>query len=79
MLHIIYARLSAASHHGEHLCPGQLDTRLTVQQVHADASNFAEGVSKDDAYEQVLLMAEGLFSGQRNWVRLPLSCHHVHC
>jgi L-methionine (R)-S-oxide reductase len=38
-------------------------------QVHADASNFAEGVTKDDAYEQVLLQAEGLFDGQRNWVR----------
>ncbi|KAM0519630.1 hypothetical protein ACHAPE_003809 [Trichoderma viride] len=37
--------------------------------VHADASNFAEGVTKDDAYEQVLLQAEGLFYGQRNWVR----------
>ncbi|KAL6907032.1 GAF domain-like protein [Trichoderma evansii] len=35
--------------------------------VHADASNFAEGVTKDDAYEQVLLQAEGLFYGQRNW------------
>lgn len=38
-------------------------------QVHADASNFAVGVSKDEAYEQVLLQAEGLFYGQRNWVR----------
>lgn len=36
--------------------------------VHADASNFAEGITKDDAYEQVLLQAEGLFYGQRNWV-----------
>ncbi|KKO98263.1 GAF domain nucleotide-binding protein [Trichoderma harzianum] len=35
--------------------------------VHADASNFAEGITKDDAYEQVLLQAEGLFYGQRNW------------
>ncbi|KOS20295.1 Free methionine-R-sulfoxide reductase [Escovopsis weberi] len=33
-----------------------------------NASNFAQGVSKDDAYEQVLLQAEGLFYGQRNWV-----------
>jgi L-methionine (R)-S-oxide reductase len=40
-----------------------------MPQVHADASNFAEGVTKDDAYEQVLLQAEGLFYGQRNWVR----------
>ncbi|KAI1465929.1 GAF domain-like protein [Daldinia caldariorum] len=38
--------------------------------VHADASNFAEGVTKDEAYTQVLLQAEGLFDGQRNWVRL---------
>lgn len=40
-----------------------------MPQVHADASNFAEGVTKDDAYEQVLLQAEGLLYGQRNWVR----------
>ncbi|KAM3433887.1 hypothetical protein MY4824_005751 [Beauveria thailandica] len=36
--------------------------------VHADASNFDEGVTKEDAYEQVLLQAEGLFHDQRNWV-----------
>ncbi|KAL2202831.1 GAF domain nucleotide-binding protein [Sarocladium strictum] len=36
--------------------------------VHADASNFANGVTKEEAYEQVLLMAEGLFHGQPNWV-----------
>ncbi|KAI5927472.1 GAF domain-like protein [Camillea tinctor] len=36
--------------------------------VHADASNFAEGVTKEQAYTQVLLQAEGLFDGQRNWV-----------
>ncbi|OAA60734.1 GAF domain nucleotide-binding protein [Cordyceps fumosorosea ARSEF 2679] len=42
--------------------------------VHADASNFDEGVTKEDAYEQVLLQAEGLFYGQRNWVtRVNLS------
>ncbi|KAM0382026.1 hypothetical protein ACHAPY_004009 [Fusarium culmorum] len=37
--------------------------------VHADASNFAEGVTKEDAYEQVLWQAEGLVTDQRNWVR----------
>ncbi|KAK5657319.1 hypothetical protein OQA88_3383 [Cercophora sp. LCS_1] len=36
--------------------------------VHADASNFASGATKDEAYEQVLLQAEGLFYEQRNWV-----------
>ncbi len=36
-------------------------------QVHADASNFAEGVAKEEAYEQVLQQAAGLFDGQRNW------------
>ncbi|KAI2606243.1 GAF domain-like protein [Hypoxylon fragiforme] len=36
--------------------------------VHADASNFAAGVTKEQAYAQVLLQAEGLFDGQRNWV-----------
>ncbi|KAK7923001.1 GAF protein [Apiospora marii] len=35
--------------------------------VHADASNFAQGVTKQQAYDQVLLQAEGLFDGQRNW------------
>ncbi|KAK9445656.1 hypothetical protein VB005_00768 [Metarhizium brunneum] len=42
--------------------------------VHADASNFAHGVTKDDAYEQVLMQAEGLFIDQRNWVRC---LHHT--
>lgn len=36
--------------------------------VHADASNFASDVTKEDAYEQVLLQAEGLLTDQRNWV-----------
>ncbi|KAL2873116.1 hypothetical protein SGCOL_011738 [Colletotrichum sp. CLE4] len=36
--------------------------------VHADASNFANGVTKEEAYEQVLMQAEGLLDGQRNWV-----------
>ncbi|KAL2020920.1 hypothetical protein VTK56DRAFT_7807 [Thermocarpiscus australiensis] len=36
--------------------------------VHADASNFAEGVTKEQAYQQVLDQAEGLFFEQRNWV-----------
>ncbi|KAJ4327367.1 hypothetical protein N0V84_002268 [Fusarium piperis] len=35
--------------------------------VHADASNFAEGVTKEDAYEQVLWQTEGLITDQRNW------------
>ncbi|KAJ4265393.1 hypothetical protein NW762_004681 [Fusarium torreyae] len=35
--------------------------------VHADASNFAAGVSKEDAYEQVIWQAEALFTDQRNW------------
>ncbi|KAJ8120406.1 hypothetical protein ONZ43_g2876 [Nemania bipapillata] len=45
--------------------------------VHADASKFAEGVTKEEAYEQVLLQAEGLLDGQRNWVRklLPRVSH----
>ncbi|PMD23742.1 GAF domain-like protein [Hyaloscypha hepaticicola] len=36
--------------------------------VHADASNFASNVTKEDAYKQVLEQAEALFEGQRNWV-----------
>ncbi|KAI8672609.1 Free methionine-R-sulfoxide reductase [Fusarium sp. Ph1] len=35
--------------------------------VHADASNFADGITKEDAYEQVLWQTEGLITGQRNW------------
>ncbi|KAM0491239.1 hypothetical protein ACHAP8_010813 [Fusarium lateritium] len=35
--------------------------------VHADASNFVEGATKEDAYEQVLWQAEGLVTDQRNW------------
>ncbi|KAK6082836.1 gaf domain nucleotide-binding protein [Seiridium cupressi] len=38
--------------------------------VHADASNFAEGATKEQAYEQVLAQAEGLFHDQTNWVSL---------
>lgn len=53
--------------------------RADTTQVHADASNFAEGVTKEDAYEQVLLQAEGLLDGQRNWVSsCPLSVIHIH-
>jgi hypothetical protein len=42
----------------------------TIQQVHADASTFVEGVTKEEAYQQVLDQAEGLFFEQRNWVCL---------
>lgn len=37
-------------------------------QVHADSSNFAAGVGKKEAYEQVLEQASALFDGQTNWV-----------
>ncbi|KAK1828287.1 GAF domain-like protein [Podospora conica] len=36
--------------------------------VHADASTFSSGVTKEEAYEQVLMQAEGLCYEQRNWV-----------
>ncbi|KAF7187432.1 Free methionine-R-sulfoxide reductase [Pseudocercospora fuligena] len=36
--------------------------------VHADSSNFAEGVSKTAAYDQIIEEAKALFDGQRNWV-----------
>ncbi|KAK3378057.1 GAF domain-like protein [Podospora didyma] len=36
--------------------------------VHADASNFAPELTKEEAYEQVHDQAEGLFYEQRNWV-----------
>lgn len=37
-------------------------------QVHADASNFASDLSKEEVYRQVLEQAEGLLIDQRNWV-----------
>ncbi|KAF6845242.1 gaf domain nucleotide-binding protein [Colletotrichum musicola] len=37
-------------------------TNPRTRTVHADASNFASGVTKEQAYEQVLLQAEGLFN-----------------
>merc|ERR1712070_1106180 len=36
--------------------------------VHADSSTFNSGVSKSQAYEQVLEQARALFDGQRNWI-----------
>ncbi|KAH9212198.1 GAF domain-like protein [Leptodontidium sp. 2 PMI_412] len=36
--------------------------------VHADSSNFASDITKEEAYKQVLEQAEALFEGQRNWV-----------
>ncbi|KAF1836281.1 GAF domain-like protein [Decorospora gaudefroyi] len=36
--------------------------------VHADSSNFAQGMSKKEVYAQVLEQARALFDGQRNWV-----------
>ena len=41
---------------------------LKKRQVHADASNFTSGVSKADAYNQVLESMRGLVEDQRNWV-----------
>ncbi|KAL5350284.1 hypothetical protein ACLOAV_005322 [Pseudogymnoascus australis] len=35
---------------------------------HAEASTFKEGVSRADAYKQVLEQMKGLMEGQRNWV-----------
>ena len=38
--------------------------------VHAEASNFTKGISKEVAYAQVLEEAQTLFEGQRNWVKM---------
>ena len=58
-----------------HIYPLDIPTlqyhELTLPQVHADASNFASGVSKEEAYGHVLLQAGGLFYEQRNWVSRP--------
>lgn len=50
-----------------------------VAQVHADAANFAEGVSKDEALRQVLEQASGLIEGQRNWVCAAGCCFDLCC
>lgn len=43
--------------------------------MHADASNFAAGVGKGEAYKQVIHQAEALFEGQRNWVWCVLNLY----
>ncbi|TVY20757.1 Free methionine-R-sulfoxide reductase [Lachnellula arida] len=40
----------------------------TSLAVHAEASNFASDVTKEEAYKQVLTQATALLDGQRNWV-----------
>ncbi|KAK7726121.1 hypothetical protein SLS63_007798 [Diaporthe eres] len=48
--------------------------------VHADASTFAEGVSKEEALQQVLDQAAALFDGQRNWVcQTSQATHQLTC
>ncbi|RDA93756.1 hypothetical protein CP533_0208 [Ophiocordyceps camponoti-saundersi (nom. inval.)] len=37
-------------------------------EVHANATDFPNDVTKDEAYDQLLLQARALFAGQRNWV-----------
>lgn len=36
--------------------------------VHAEASTFAQDVTKRQVYEQIMQQADALFDGQRNWV-----------
>jgi hypothetical protein len=43
---------------------------LNTRKVHADASNFKDGLTKREVYAQVLEQAGALFDGQRNWVCL---------
>lgn len=45
-----------------------------MHKVHADSANFAEGVSKTEAYNQVIEQAAALFDGQRNWVDYSVAC-----
>lgn len=61
--------LPLATHNGEQEKKARATMLTNTRKVHADASNFANGVSKQEAYEQVLFMAEGLFHEQPNWVR----------
>ena len=39
-----------------------------IQQPHAEASNFKAGISKREAYNQVLESLKSLLDNQRNWV-----------
>jgi len=50
--------------------PHNLTEKETIDeiQVHAEASTFASGLSKDAVYAQALEQAESLFEDQRNWV-----------
>lgn len=56
--------------------PVDMNRKLTVSiqgehtAPHAEASTFKEGVSRADAYKQVLEQMKGLMEGQRNWVSL---------
>ena len=43
-------------------------TETHFEQVHAEASNFAFDLTKEEAYKQVLESVEVLLEGQRNWV-----------
>lgn len=47
----------------------QLRHILTISyKVHAEATQFVPGLTKQEAYNQVLDNAKALFDGQRNWV-----------
>jgi hypothetical protein len=46
-------------------------------QVHAEASTFASGITKEEAYAQVLEQAAALFDGQRNWVWFAQTKRHA--
>jgi hypothetical protein len=50
---------------------------LILKKVHADSSNFADGVSKTAAYNQVIEQAQSLFDGQRNWVSFVLPLYRT--
>ncbi|KAG0638833.1 GAF domain-like protein [Tuber brumale] len=41
--------------------------------VHADAVNFTEGVTKTEAWKQVIESTEALLEGQRNWAKSNLA------
>lgn len=45
------------------------ETCPNVYKVHADASKYDSGATKQEIYDQVLEQAEALFKGQRNWVK----------
>lgn len=49
------------------------DVDSDFHKVHADATKYTSGSTKQEVYEQLLEQAEALFAGQRNWVLITIN------